>query len=208
MRRKRKNATSAITTRKAMLARLGVEGEIVVVAAMENPIIAGGSQPGMAEQVAGQSFHCHNARMTKSAITAAVLLMFTICVAAEDKKSSSDGLANLYFSVIKDDNEKPVRNASVILHPVGKNGKQSKGGYQLKTDNDGKTQSEGVPYGTLRVQVIAHGFQTFGDDYQISQPSMKIDIRLKRPQDQFTIYDKPGEKPQSPGNETPQTTPK
>ncbi len=93
--------------------------------------------------------------------------------------------------MVKGDNGKPVRNASVILHPVNKNGSQSNAGYQLKTDLDGKTESEGVPYGRLRVQVIAPGFRTFGQDYDINQPSMNIDIRLKRPTQQFTIYDKP-----------------
>jgi len=113
-------------------------------------------------------------------------------VAAKDKKNDApQALANLHFSVLKDDSNKPVRNASVILHPVGKNG-QSNAGYQLKTDSEGKTESEGVPYGMLRVQVIAPGFQTFGDDYNINQPDMKIDIRLKRPAQQFTIYDKGG----------------
>jgi hypothetical protein len=119
---------------------------------------------------------------------AAALVLLTIAVAAKDKKNSPETLANLHFTVLKGDSLKPVRNASVILHPVGKNG-QSNAGYQLKTDSDGKTESQGVPYGTLRVQVIAPGFQTFGEDYDVNQPEMNIDIRLKRPTEQFTIYD-------------------
>ena len=89
--------------------------------------------------------------------------------------------SNLRFTVVKDDNNKPVRNASVVLHPVGKDGKQAKGGFQLKTDNDGKTESDGLPYGPLRIQVLAPGFQTFGDDYDVNKPEMDIEIRLKRP---------------------------
>ena len=96
------------------------------------------------------------------------------------------------FVVLKDDNGKPVRNASVILHLVGQNGKQAKGGFQLKTDAEGKTETEGVPYGLVRIQVIAPGFQTFGDDYTVNQPEQNVVIRLKRPQDQYTIYDTPG----------------
>jgi uncharacterized GH25 family protein len=122
---------------------------------------------------------------------AAVVLMLTLAANAKDKKSESENLANVHFTVVKDDNGKPVRNASVILHPVDKDGKQGKGGYQLKTDNDGLTESEGVPFGKLRIQVIAHGFQTFGQDYAVDQTSMNIDIRLKRPTQQFTIYDQP-----------------
>ena len=81
-------------------------------------------------------------------------------------------------------------NAAVILHPVGHSGKQAKGGFELKTDGEGKTESDGIPYGLLRVQVIAPGFQTFGDDYTINQAEQVVTIRLKRPQDQYTIYDK------------------
>src|SRR5271167_3748110 len=76
-----------------------------------------------------------------------------------DKQSAPMQSSNLHFTVVKDDNNKPVRNASVILHPVGKDGKQSKGGFQIKTDNEGKVVSEGLPYGLLRVQVLAPGFQ-------------------------------------------------
>jgi len=131
-------------------------------------------------------------RMKSTCVSVAVVVVFlTLSLTAKDKKNSEQSLANLHFSVIKDDNGKPVRNASVILHPVDKDGRQSNSGYQLKTDLEGRTESEGVPYGKLRVQVIAHGFQTFGEDYDINQPNMDIDIRLKRPQQQFTIYDKP-----------------
>lgn len=126
---------------------------------------------------------------SRCAMLAAVVMMLTLAVTAKDKKGTPETLANLKFTVVKDDNGKPVRNASIILHPVGKDGKQSRGGYQLKTDNEGLIEDEGVPYGKLRIQVIAPGFQTFGQDYEVNQPSMDIDIRLKRPAGQFTIYD-------------------
>ena len=41
----------------------------------------------------------------------------------------------------------------------------------------------------LRVQVIAPGFQTFGEDYSIDEPQQELIIRLKRPQGQYSIYD-------------------
>jgi len=47
-------------------------------------------------------------------------------------------MAVLNFVVIRDYSGKPIRNASVVMHPVEKNGKQSKGGLQIKTDPDGK----------------------------------------------------------------------
>jgi hypothetical protein len=118
------------------------------------------------------------------------LLVVPALLAAGDQKPSGQESV-IKFVVLKDDNSKPVRNASVILHPVGKDGKQGKGGFQLKTDGEGKTETNGIPYGQLRIQVIAPGFQTFGDDYTVNQPEQNLVIRLKRPQEQYTIYDKP-----------------
>ncbi len=113
-----------------------------------------------------------------------IALIAIALTAAASEKSTSD----LKFSVVKDENGKPVRNASVVLHEVNKHGKQSKGGLQLKTDLDGNASYSGIPYGKIRVQVIAPGFQTFGEDYDINQPSTDIVIKLQKPKDQYTIY--------------------
>jgi len=106
--------------------------------------------------------------------------------------SASAQASTVKVVVVKDDTGKPVRNAAVILHPVKQNGKQAKGGIELKTDAEGKTESDGMPYGRLRVQVIAPGFQTFGDDYTVNQSEQTVTVRLKRPQGQYTIYGEPG----------------
>ena len=102
---------------------------------------------------------------------------------------AQDESASLKFLVIRDYNGKPVRNASVVMHPVEKNGKQARGGLQIKTDPEGKASFDGVPYGKLRIQVLAEGFQTFGDDYDVDKPEMQITIRMKRPSGQYSIYD-------------------
>jgi len=127
--------------------------------------------------------------MKRICLALVVLAMLLPAAIAEDKS------ALLKFVVVKDYNGKPIRNASVVMHPVKKDGKQSRGGLQLKTDPDGKASFEGVPYGKLRVQVLATGFQTFGDDYEIDQPIEEITVKMKRPQQQYSIYeDHPSEK--------------
>src|ERR1700685_4091043 len=86
-------------------------------------------------------------------------------------QDDDDGpLSNMRFMVVRDASGKPVKNAAVVLHPVSKKGKQAMGGLELKTDEEGKTWIDGIPYGDLRVQVLAPGFQTFGEDYVIKQP--------------------------------------
>ena len=111
-----------------------------------------------------------------------VVLLAAVFALATEKSS------DLKFTVIRDYNGKPVRNASVILHPIDNEGKQ-RGGYQLKTDPEGKTNFDGAPYGTLRIQVLAQGFQTYGEDFKIDQPITDITIKLKRPGGQYSIYD-------------------
>src|SRR5260370_42689337 len=82
-------------------------------------------------------------------------------------------MADLRFVVVRDYNGKPVRNAAVGLHPVKRKGKQARGGVELKTDTEGRTNVDGIPYGPLRVQVLAPHFQTFGEDYEIGRASCR-----------------------------------
>ena len=128
--------------------------------------------------------------MKRFALIAA--LFVALALHADDKS------ATLNFLVVRADNGKPIRNASVVLHPVDKDGRQKHSGYQLKTDPDGKASFDGAPFGKLRVQVLVRGFQTFGEDFDINQSNQEITIKLKRPQHQYSIYDdkpKEDEKP-------------
>jgi hypothetical protein len=105
------------------------------------------------------------------------------------REKDTGPVATLSFVVMKEPGGKPVRNAGVVMHLVGKHDKQERGGIELKTDAEGKCSFEGVPYGKLRVQVLAPGFQTFGEDYEVDQRTMEITIKLKRPNGQYSIYD-------------------
>ena len=121
---------------------------------------------------------------------ALALLMLAVGAAAQrDRRAEEEPTAAVNFLVLKDDNGKPVRNAAVIMHPVNSRGQQQRGGMELKTDSEGKSSFDGVPYGKLRVQVLAQGFQTFGEDYDVNQAKMDLTIKLKRPQGQFSVYE-------------------
>lgn len=121
-------------------------------------------------------------RKTSIAILLAGLLLAPSAFAKKKEYS------NLKFTVQKSDSGKPVRNASVILHPLDKKGKQEKGGMQLKTDAEGRIAIDGIPYGKMRIQVISSGFQTYGEDHEIDQPVEEIVIKLDRPKEQHSIY--------------------
>lgn len=127
----------------------------------------------------------------KKTVTAAVALMLLALAApALAQKDADNELTSwLHFTILKDDNGRPVRNAAVIMHPVSSKGKQGKGGMELKTDAEGKANFDGIPYGMLRIQVLATGFQTYGEDFDVTKPTMELTIKLKRPQGQFSVYD-------------------
>ncbi|HEY1902513.1 MAG TPA: carboxypeptidase-like regulatory domain-containing protein [Terracidiphilus sp.] len=95
--------------------------------------------------------------------------------------------ARIEVTIVKDFNGKPIENAAVVFHPM--EGEKDKGSMELKTNEDGKTVIDVLPLGdTVRLQVIAHGYQTFGQDYKIEKADMGIEVRLKRPGEQYSIY--------------------
>lgn len=116
----------------------------------------------------------------KTAALLGVLFMVSAVIAQEQK-------ATINVTVVRESSGKPVKNAEVVLHLV-KNGREKQEGLELKTHEDGKAGTGGIPYGTLRVQVIARGFRTYGQDFEINQPSMEITIKLQKPKSQFSIY--------------------
>src|ERR1700681_292921 len=101
--------------------------------------------------------------------------------------------SSLRFIVVRDTDGKPVRNAEIVLHPVKSKGKQADGEMELKTDADGRTSIDGIPYGPLRVQVLAPHFQTFGEDYEINKSQMEITVKLKHPGGQYSVYENHGD---------------
>jgi hypothetical protein len=95
--------------------------------------------------------------------------------------------SRIEVTVLRDVNGKPIENAAVIFHPI--EGDKDKGVMELKTNQDGKSVIDVIPMGdTVRLQIIARGFQTYGQDYKIDKAAMSMEIRMKRPGEQYSIY--------------------
>jgi hypothetical protein len=116
----------------------------------------------------------------------ALPLLAAAAFATQKNTELKTSLVNL--TVVREATGKPVKNAEVVLHMVGKNGKQKQEGLELKTHDDGKAEASGVPYGKWRVQVIAPGFKTYGQDFEVGQPNLEITIKLQKPTEQYSIY--------------------
>ena len=111
-------------------------------------------------------------------------------------------MSSVRVVVVRDADGKPVKYAQVVLHSVNRKGKASKEEMELKTDADGHASMDGIPYGSVQVQVLAKGFQTFGEDYEVNKAELEITVKLKRPAGQYSIYENhddkkpPEQKPQ------------
>ena len=97
--------------------------------------------------------------------------------------------AKFEVTVTRASTGKPVENASVIFHPLA--GGHDAGNMELKTNDEGKAIIDLLEIGSdVRLQVIAPGFQTYGEDYKVDKDNMAIEVKLKRPGSQYSIYKK------------------
>ncbi len=125
--------------------------------------------------------------------------------------------ARIEVTVVRDVNGKPIERAAVIFHPI--EGDRDRGVMELKTNFDGKAVIDVIPIGdTVRLQIIAKGFQTYGQDYTVDKESMSMEVRMKRPGEQYSIYKMKdesanpnpgtsGDKPADSKDATPPSTP-
>ncbi|MFZ0630514.1 MAG: hypothetical protein WA374_12410 [Acidobacteriaceae bacterium] len=123
-------------------------------------------------------------------LAAAVLLLFPSAYAQQQrgrKYKPPPPTCTITVTVLRGDNKKPVEDAAVVFHPL-KGGKDD-GNMELKTNEEGKVSLSVIPIGTnLRLQVIASGFQTYGQDYDLPADTKEITVKLNRPQRQYSIY--------------------
>jgi hypothetical protein len=89
--------------------------------------------------------------------------------------------------------ERPIERASVVLdfiegRSVVKLGKKIRTHWETRTNQDGVAKLPPIPQGKVRVQVIAKGYQTFGQVYDVGEEEKTIEIKLNPPQSQFSVH--------------------
>jgi len=87
----------------------------------------------------------------------------------------------------------PVDHASVVVrfvegHSVFKLGKAVHDTYELRTNEEGVVKVPAVRQGKIRIQVIAKGYQTFGQIFDITQQEKNVTIKLNPPQQQYSAH--------------------
>ena len=133
---------------------------------------------------------CHNGRM-RSLLSALLLLACGLVLAMP--AVAEDDFTTITVEVMNE-KENPVRRASVVVRfvegrSIVKLGKKIITSYQLRTSNEGRVTIPPIPQGKILIQVIAKGYQTYGDYHEVYEEQKTVPITLKRPQKQYSAHE-------------------
>ena len=89
---------------------------------------------------------------------------------------------------------RPVDRADVIVRFGGRSvvklGKMVRTTWEMRSSQEGIAEIPDMPKGQIRIQVIAKGYQTFGDTFDVNEDERTIEIKLNPPQPQYSSHDK------------------
>lgn len=125
--------------------------------------------------------------MRSLATAAAVLALFAAPVLAGDAMTKLTVEVHNHY-------DKPVDRASVVVRfvegrSVKKFGKKIYKNWELKTNQEGIARVPlELPQGKIRVQVIAKGYQTYGEVFDVEEEEKTVVIKLNPPQPQHTEH--------------------
>ncbi len=114
---------------------------------------------------------------------APVVLARTHSQSDQSKKNEPPPKTRLRIKVT-DPYGKPVGQASVYVRFNESGGlfhKDKLAELDLKTNDDGSTKVPPIPQGKIMIQVIAKGWRTFGQWYDIETAEETVQIKLKQP---------------------------
>ena len=128
----------------------------------------------------------------KTSLRLISFLVLLIAVAANGQVRSADAQSKvdseakdvrLTIIVTGGEDKKPIDSASVYVRYVEEHklGKDKKIEMNLKTNQSGVCHVPVIPPGKFVVQVIAEGWKTYGEYYDINQTEQTINITLVRP---------------------------
>jgi hypothetical protein len=87
---------------------------------------------------------------------------------------------------------RPVERAEVIVRFGGRSvvkfGKMVRTSWEVRTTQQGVADIPEMPKGKIRVQVVAKGYQTFGQTFDVDEDQRTIEVKLNLPQDQYSAH--------------------
>ena len=123
-------------------------------------------------------------------VVSLLILLFAVAASGQDKDADAKGkptparrIVRLTIVVTGGEEKKPIDSASVYVRYVEehKHGKDKKIEMNLKTNQSGVCHVPVIPPGKFVIQVIAEGWKTYGEYYDVNQTEQTINITLVRP---------------------------
>ena len=99
------------------------------------------------------------------------------------RSDKEEAFTRLHIAVSGGEKPEPVENASIYVRYVEERtlGRDRKIEMNVKTNREGRASVARVPRGKVLVQVIATGWKTFGQWYDLEKDEETIKIRLQKP---------------------------
>jgi hypothetical protein len=96
---------------------------------------------------------------------------------------------------VKTQGGRPVDRAEVIVrwkadakHPRLSFGKNVSRQFDVRTDQEGQVEIPSIPQGSIQIQVVAKGYQTFGKIFEIYDGEKTVEITVNPPQQQYSAH--------------------
>ena len=102
-------------------------------------------------------------------------------------------MTTLSIEVKSAESGKPVERASIVVKFVSGRDKlklyrKIRTSWETRTNEGGVAKLPPIPQGKILVQVIAKGFQTFGQTYDVAEEEKTIEIKVNPPQPQYSAH--------------------
>jgi hypothetical protein len=88
---------------------------------------------------------------------------------------------------------RPIDRASVIVRfiegrSVIKFGKSIRKNWEIRTNQEGVAKIPPVPQGKILIQVIAKGYQTYGETHEFDEEEKTVEIKMNPPQAPYSAH--------------------
>jgi len=89
---------------------------------------------------------------------------------------------------------KPLDRADVRVkfvkgRSVVKLGKKIYTSWEMRTNQEGLAKVPvDIPQGTILIQVIAKGYQTYGQTFEVDEAEKTVEVKLNSPQEQYSAH--------------------
>jgi hypothetical protein len=131
--------------------------------------------------------------MRRSFFIVAGLLLFTSSLLAQENNNAAeekDQTARLTLQVLSAPGREPIPDAHIVVRFTEERmlRRDKRSSWETKTNRNGVAVLAGIPTGPVKVQVIARGYQTYGDQHELRNPEEEITVVLEPPQGQVSAY--------------------